>query len=314
MAFATPGGDFAGEERYGVGDPIAWTMRANSGVLPSTAPNRYLYVVAQRGVVKVQTSDSSTFRRTFRASDAPGIFVMGVRFTGTTYAPKAAAWAELRHDQRRIDVTVTADRAGYRPGDDITLRVRAVDEGGRPIAADVVLQAVDEKLYAMGAAFTPDPLNELYRRVDSGIVRITSTHQLPTASGGEGEGGAGGGDGPRTDFRDMLAFVRLRTNADGLATTTIKASDDLTAWHVAASALTSDLRAGVGELLISSACRCSRASRSPTSTWSPIDRPCGFETFGLDSRRETSSSSRSPRRRSAWLRRRSHRRPSPTPG
>ena len=250
VVFTTAGGGFAGQVGYDVGDPITWSMQSNGAVLPTAAPNRYLYVVAQRGVVNVATSTSPTFRRTFRAADAPGIFVIGVRFTGFTYAPKAAAWADLDTKQRRIDVTVTADRNGYHPGDEIKLRVKTVDGSGNPIAADVVLQAVDEKLYAMNAAFTPDPLDELYRRVDSGIVRITSTHQVPTAAGGEGEGGSGGGDAPRTDFRDMLAFVRLRTNADGLASTTIKASDDLTAWHVAASALTADLRAGVGELLV----------------------------------------------------------------
>lgn len=282
VTFATPGGGFAGEKGYAVGDPIAWTMRSNSGVLPSSAPNHYLYVVAQRGVVKVETSDSPTFRRTFHATDAPGIFVIGVRFTGFTYAPKAAAWADLDTAERRIDVTVTADRDGYHPGDDITLRVRTVDASGNPVAADVALQAVDEKLYAMGAASTPNPLSELYRRVDSGIVRITSTHQVPTASGGEGEGGSGGGDGPRTDFRDMLAFVRLRTDADGLATTTIKASDDLTAWHVAASALTADLRAGVGELLVHVGLPLF-ASVTVADEYLVTDRPAvRLRAFGLD--------------------------------
>jgi hypothetical protein len=246
VTFARPGDKAA----YGVGEVISWTMSSNGSALPPGEPNHYLYLVSQRGLVSVATSDSPTFKRTFRAADAPGIFVIGVRFTGTTYAPKAAGWADLDTDERRIDVTVTADRPGYRPGDDITLRVRTVDDGGRPVAADVVLQAVDEKLYAMGAAYTPDPLGQLYRRVDSGIVRLTSTHQVPTMSGGEGEGGSGGDGEPRTDFRDMLAFVRLRTNAAGVATTTIKASDDLTAWHVSAGALTADLKAGIGELLV----------------------------------------------------------------
>lgn len=238
------------DEGYAVGDAIAWTMRSNGTVLPSSEPNRYLYIVAQRGLVSVATSDAPKFTRTFRAADAPGLFIMGVRFTGTSYAPKAASWADIDLASRRIAVTVTSDRERYRPGDEITLRVRTLDETGRPIATDVVLQAVDEKLYAMGAAHTPDPLGQLHRRVDSGVVRLTSTHQVPIAAPGEGEGGAGGGDGPRTDFRDMLAFVRLRTNADGVATTTITASDDLTSWHVSASAMTADLHAGVGELLV----------------------------------------------------------------
>lgn len=248
--FEAEPGTPVGGQLYDVGDVIDWTMSSQSKPLPADAPNRYLYIVAQRGLVRVSTTDSPRFRRTFAAADAPGIFVMGVRFTGATYAPKAAAWANFDPEARRISVTITADRPSYRPGDDIGLTVRTVDRRGDPVAADVVLQAVDEKLYAMGAAATTDPLLALYERVDSGIVRLTSTHQVPTASGGEGEGGDGGGGEPRTDFRDMLAFVRLRTNASGVATTVIRASDDLTAWHVSASAMTAGLEAGVGELQV----------------------------------------------------------------
>jgi hypothetical protein len=284
VQFMTPSGTLAGNDPYGVGDEVAWTMTANGEVVPSGDRDRYLYIVAQRGLVTVRATDSPTFRRTFAAADAPGVFVMGVRFTGSTYAPKAAAWANFDIEGRRIDVTVTADRERYRPGDDITLRVRTVAADGRPIAADVVLQAVDEKLYAMGAAYTPDPLGELYQRVDSGIVRLTSTHQVPTVSGGEGEGGDAGGDGPRTDFRDMLAFVRLRTNADGVATTTIRASDDLTAWHVAASAMTADLQAGVGELLIDVGLPLF-ASVTVADEYLVADRPAiRLRAFGLDLR------------------------------
>jgi hypothetical protein len=238
------------EHRFAIGDPIDWTMSSNGKALPSAAPNRYLYIVAQRGLIAVSTSTSPRFRRTFSASDAPGIFVIGVRFTGSTYAPKAASWANFDVSQRKLSVTVTADHDAYRPGDDITLTVKVLDEHGHPVVADVVLQAVDEKLFAVGAASTPDPLDEMYRKVVSGIVRLTSTHQLPTGSGSEGEGGDGGGGDSRDDFRDMLAFVRLETDASGVATTVIKASDDLTSWHVSASALTGTLRAGVGELLV----------------------------------------------------------------
>ena len=102
----------------------------------------------------------------------------------------------------------------------------------------------------MGDAEVPDPLSDLYERVASGIVRLTATHQVPTMSGPEGEGGDTTGSGPRSDFKDTILFRELRTGADGRSTTTVRLSDDLTSWHVTASAVTSDLRAGVGELMV----------------------------------------------------------------
>jgi len=240
----------AGVSTYRIGERVRWRMTDDGVPLPSGRSDRYLYVVAQRGLRSATVSDSSTFDRRFVAADAPGIFVMGVRFTGSTYAPKAAAWADFERDQRAIRVTVSADKKRYRPRDDVKLTIRTTDAAGKPIAASVVLQAVDEKLYAIDGASVPQPLDELYARVDSGIVRLTSTHQVPTMVGPEGEGGDATGGGGRSDFRDTLAFRAVRTDRTGRATTTIRLSDDLTSWHVAASAATSGLRAGVGELLI----------------------------------------------------------------
>ena len=249
VRFQSLDGQEAGAETYRVGEQISWRMTDDGVALPSGGADRYLYIVAQRGLRSAAVTDSATFSRPFAAADAPGIFVMGVRFTGSTYAPKAATWARFEIEQREITVAVTVDRERYRPRDDVSLTVRTTDAEGRPIAASVVLQAVDEKLYAIGAASVPRPLQDLYALVDSGIVRLTSTHQVPTRAGLEGEGGATGG-GARTDFRDTLVSRVLQTNSEGLARTTIRLSDDLTSWHVTASALTAELQAGVGELLV----------------------------------------------------------------
>ena len=75
--------------------------------------------------------------------------------------------------------------------------------------------------WQIGGATAPRPLDDLYGRVDSGIIRLTATHQVPTMSGPEGEGGdtGGGGDGDRSDFRDNLLFREIRTDATGRAST-----------------------------------------------------------------------------------------------
>lgn len=249
VAFAEADGRTAGEKAYGIGDRITWKMTDDGRAIPGGGEDRYLYLIAQRGLRSATVTDAAALRHTFTAGDAPGIFVIGVRFTGTTYAPKAAAWANFDQAERALKVEVTADHARYRPGETATLSIRTIDTTGHPVAASVVLQAVDQKLYAMGGATVPRPLDDLYQRVDSGILRLTATHQVPSGSGPEGEGGDTTGGG-RSDFKDTLVFREIRTDATGRASTTVKLSDDLTSWHITAGAVTADLRAGVGDLLI----------------------------------------------------------------
>jgi hypothetical protein len=249
MQFRTPEGEGTGEEKYGIGERVAWPITDNGEPVEPAPTDRFLYIVAQRGLRAATVTTSPTFERTFTAADAPRIFVMGIRFTGTTYAPKAAAWANFDETERGLDVTVTADQARYRPGEDATLTITTRDPAGRPVAASVVLQAVDEKLFEMGRASVPDPLARLYAPVDSGIVRLTSTHQVPVDAGSEGEGGNTTAN-VRSDFRDTVAFRALATDASGRATATIRLSDDLTSWHVSVSAMTADLEAGVDDLLV----------------------------------------------------------------
>ena len=235
---------------YRIGDTIDLTMTDGQRVLPTGGSNRYLYIVSQRGLRSARVDDSPRFTSSFGPSDAPGVFIIGVRFTGRTYAPKADRWANFDTSSRALKVTITSDRERYRPGEQVTLSIRATDAAGRGVAASVAVRGVDEKLFAIGGASVIDPLASMYRRLDSGIVRITATHQLPLSSGPEGEGGDTTGGGDRTDFRDTLFFETVTTDAQGRATVTTKLSDDLTSWHISATALTAELQAGEGQLLV----------------------------------------------------------------
>ncbi|HEX5148236.1 MAG TPA: Ig-like domain-containing protein, partial [Candidatus Limnocylindrales bacterium] len=280
VTFVTADDKPAGQEAYGIGDRLAWRMVDDGRALPSGGVDRYLYLVAQRGLRSAVVTGTPRFGRTFAAADAPGVFVIGVRFTGSTYAPKAAAWANFDESEREIRVQVTMDRARYRPGETATISVRTTRPDGRPVAATVVLQAVDEKLYAMSGAVVPQPLSDLYQRVDSGIVRLTATHQVPSMAGPEGEGGNATGGGPRSDFKDTLLFRELRTDGSGRAAATVRMSDDLTSWHVTASAVTSDLAAGIGELLVPVGLPFF-VELTVTDTYQVTDRPViGVRAFG----------------------------------
>jgi hypothetical protein len=239
---------------YRIGQPIRLTMTDGVRPLPTGPTDRYLYIVAQQGLRAASVTTTPQFSRTFSAADAPGILIIGVHFTGATYEPDAAAGVTFDMQERRLTVDLSGDRPSYRPGGTVTVTVRAKDATGRPTPATVTLRAVDEKLFAMGAAQVADPLGALYQAVESGIVHLAATHQLPirgNQGGGATTGGGGGAEvEARDDFRDTLFFRQLQTDAHGAATVTFKLSDDLTAWHVSASAMTTSLQAGEGQLML----------------------------------------------------------------
>ena len=156
-----------------------------------------------------------------------------------------------RTEDRALDVTLTADQDRYQPGERVTVTVTTRTATGQPTGASVFVRAVDEKLFAMGAADMDDPLGELYQSTGSGLVATGWSHSSPIVDDGYGEGdttGGGGDDGGREDFRDWLVARLVATGADGRATVSFDLSDDLTSWRVVGSAITAGLQAGVGHV------------------------------------------------------------------
>ena len=227
---------------YSVGD----TVRVRFvGGLEDAPVARYFYAIAQRGLTYATVGSAPTFRTTFTNASVPSIRITGVRFNGYGYDLALSSWrAQLRLSDRALTVEVTPDKARYRPGETAHVTIRTLDPDKKPVSASVFVQAVDEKLYAMGAASQADPLWDLYSDVGNGIIAWAASHRTPGDDSGKGDVG-GGGDG-RSDFRDWLVAEKVTTGADGTARIAVPLSDDLTSWHVGAAAVDAALEAGSG--------------------------------------------------------------------
>jgi uncharacterized protein YfaS (alpha-2-macroglobulin family) len=245
-AFIEPTTPRASEtNEYGVGEAIDLTMR--SGGLAGL--DRYLFYVARDGLREAEVGSSARFRKTFADADLPGIDIFGVRFTGTTYQVAQGYGVSFRQADRALQVEVSPRAQRYAPGDQATLDIRTRTASGRPVSATVVLRGVDEKLFAIGAAQDVETLSDLYRQLPSGILDTYASHTMPTG-GGEGGDTAGGGGDERAEFVDSLLFTAVETDAQGRGVVTFGLSDDLTSWHVSASAVSAGLEAGDGDTLV----------------------------------------------------------------
>lgn len=234
-----------------IGRPVTVEMRTSEGVVPTGGANRYLFLTEQRGIRDAVVGREPRITVTLGEDDPPLLEVTGVRFTGRTYVAVPDGFAvDFDPAARGLEVAISADAPRHAPGDRATVTVTVRDRDGAPVAAEVTLRAVDEKLYAIGAAMAIDPLGDLYTSVSTGTTRTYASHQLPRR-GSRGEGGdtTGGGD-LRTDFRDQALFQVVRTDVTGTATVSFDLPDDLTSWRVSGMALDGMLRAGEGTTLL----------------------------------------------------------------
>ena len=208
---------------------------------------RYLFFTAQRGIRSATVQSSRRYQSTFPTWGAPNLSIGGVRFTGSGYVGTVWFGASFRAADRRIAVELTTDAPRYVPGQTVTVDVRTRAAGGAPVSATVILRAVDEKLFTIGAAAAEDPLAELYAGIDNGVIDTYRSHRTPE---GQPEGGdtTGGGGDDRDDFRDSLLFEAITTGSDGRGRVSFELSDDLTSWRVTAAAVTRGLQAGVGSV------------------------------------------------------------------
>ncbi len=212
---------------------------------------RFLFTIASPARLDAVAGRAPRVSTRFLATDEPNLQVTAIWFTGRTYVLPGTTGARLRLDDRRLSVSLRADRERYEPGETATLTVRTTDPAGRPVRASVVVRGIDEKLVAMGVAAITDPLELLYaRRAVDFAAGPNVSHLASLFEGGGGGSTTGGGDGGRTDFRDALPLQMVTTDASGTARVSVDVPDDITSWRIGAAAFTSNRRAGTGTVLL----------------------------------------------------------------
>ena len=233
-------------EYAGVDESVPLTVHDGNGEVSSSG--QYLFIVAARGVREAVLQSSPTFERTFGVGDLPNLSVLAIRFGPGGYAVTNEVAINAKSDSRALTVTLDSDRSRYAPGQTATISVHTTGPDGTPVAADVVVRGVDEKLFEIGGALDVDALGMLLQPVGDGILQSATTHQLPTPSSGDGCGDTTGGG--RDDFRDTALFRLTSTGADGRGSVTFTLPDDITSWHVSATAIDGQLRVGDGSVLV----------------------------------------------------------------
>ena len=219
--------------------PFTVTMHDGDGTVARNG--RFLFLVSRQGSMQATVMDAATFSRKLRDADLPGFTIRAVWLSDKGYFTSDAATIVDPGD-KRITIRLTPDKSRYQPGERATVAITTIGPSGLPVAADVVVQGVDEKLFTVGVAADQDPAPNLMQRMSAGFLQSYTSHRLPVFTD-YGCGGAGG-DGERDEFKDSVTFQRVTTGRDGRGSIAFDLSDDLTSWHLTATAVDAQLDSG----------------------------------------------------------------------
>ena len=205
-------------------------------------PNVFVGVILLNGRTPHQVRGRLSAPDSTGDAGAPG-FKMG--YASLTVDPGA----------RHLRVEVTPEKASYRPGEEVTVDLRLLDEDGDGVEGEIVFSAADAGVLDLLQYALPDPFDVFYGPRPLGVLTSeTRANLIEQRSFGQKEedliGGGGGDDAGmlREDFRPLAHWApAIRTDGRGRAQVTFRFPESLTTFRLMAAALTGDHRFGQGQ-------------------------------------------------------------------
>jgi len=156
---------------------------------------------------------------------------------------------------RRLALELKADKADYRPGQEVKLDLLVKGEDGGPAAAELTVFAVDEGVLSLTGYATPDIFSAFYGPRPLNVLttdsRLHVIGQRNYGEKGEARGGGGGAGLAGVDLRSNFVPTAywnpaVKAGPDGKASVSFKLPDNLSRFRLMAVA-NSGKRFGSGE-------------------------------------------------------------------
>ncbi|HEX6242011.1 MAG TPA: alpha-2-macroglobulin family protein, partial [Polyangiales bacterium] len=197
---------------------------------------------------------------------APNVFVSVALVRGRT-GPKDSERPSLKlgmvslpvtFAQRALNVQISTEGTDFEPGQTVRGKVRVLGKDGAPVRAEVALSAADEGVLQLIGYQTPNPMDSFYEPWGLGVrsaanwTRVAKLQDTPAdvEDGEEGADGAGasGSDRVRSRFVASAFWApALVTDAQGEASFSFEAPDNLTAFRLMAAVADTGARFGSAE-------------------------------------------------------------------
>ncbi len=142
----------------------------------------------------------------------------------------STAGVSLPNPDSTLNITLSPDKQKYLPGEKARVIIKAADEKGAPVRADLSLGVVDEAIYQIRADHTPKMRDFFYSKISNWV--LTSYSYPITILAGAGKEGK---VKIREKFEDTAYWkADIRTGDDGLSSVEFTVPDNLTTWRLTA--------------------------------------------------------------------------------
>ncbi len=159
---------------------------------------------------------------------APGVTISASCIAGKQFL-SASAQLTTADPRLPLQISITADRAKYQPGDPCKLTIVTKDAKGQPVPAEISVGVVDSAVYAIEPE-DPRKIDDAMEPVQSDGV--TTNNSCETIYYGDADKGATDID-IRRKFPDTALWIPdLMTGIDGKVLVQFSIPDSLTTWHV----------------------------------------------------------------------------------
>ena len=246
---------------YDVGD------KASLAVQTPYEQTKALVTVERNGIREVRVIDLGTKNNTIEipiGDDAtPNVYVsvLTVKGGGIDGIPEfrlGYANLQVNTTKKILNLEVTPDKPNYKPGERVTLNIRAKKSDGSAAQAEVSVAVVDERVIALLGSVDKNILGKFWFPRTIGVSTAQSLTMLvkkvffSTTEGGAGGKGDNGVVPPvRGNFQDTAYWnATVETGADGTAKLSFDLPDNLTSWNILAIGETKDTVVGTAEAKI----------------------------------------------------------------
>jgi uncharacterized protein YfaS (alpha-2-macroglobulin family) len=249
---------------YAPGDTAVLVPEAN------TTGGTLLVTVERNGILEARlerAEGTPGIQIPLTEAHAPNVFVSVALVRGRT-GPRDSERPSMKlgmvslpvsFKQRALNVQISTEGSDFEPGQTVRGKVRVLGQDGAPVRAEVALSAADEGVLQLIGYQTPNPMDSFYEPWGLGVRsaanwnRIAKTHDVPADAMEDGEEGADGSGASSSD-RVRSRFVAsafwapaLVTDAQGEASFSFEAPDNLTAFRLMAAVADVGSRFGASE-------------------------------------------------------------------
>ncbi|MBN1534525.1 MAG: carboxypeptidase regulatory-like domain-containing protein [Spirochaetes bacterium] len=171
----------------------------------------------------------ATVNFTIKDAYAPNLYVSAMaQVNRGLYTAKADV--ALPKGDTKLLIAIETDKETYGPGEKATVTLRARDEKGNPVPADISLGCVDEGIYSVRPDHTPSLMDYFYSRL-ANLVLTAYSFPVTLLAGAIKDVI----EQVRERFRDTAFWQPdIRTDARGVAVVSFDLPDNLTTWRLTA--------------------------------------------------------------------------------